>query len=304
MALQHLSLEQRLITTLHSTYIDEQIPNSAFWSIDLFHSVRHLDLHTGLQPSVFGNFFRRMAYSHNAMERLSLNACLLRDSDGELFQYMLDATAHLDIEASDSILPRLKDLSVCGFDLALPWYSVLRKVINFERLDRLHISKCYSGPMFFADLGSDPTIESLHLKHIAVDCLNEDSHGRREEGLRPAPIDSCLEEVLGKCGPLVSLHVGWYEQWIKKRETGLIRNILDKIHRHGEALRVLALCPHKANDNFEEKIDSLGVNLDLVCKACPNLEQLEYQLGPGVLVDTSNNREVDTVLDDFVVRHF
>ncbi|KAJ4301310.1 hypothetical protein N0V90_003401 [Kalmusia sp. IMI 367209] len=237
-------------------------------------------------------FPRDVLRDFRSIESLSITADLYQPSSEEVHQYLWAATDWLHLGSSDNVTPQLKALCLCGFDMELPWLPALRKFVNFERLVRLQITKCYAASKFFADLGADAEIKELRLKHLAVDSLNQ-GWGETED----LPIDKSMELVLRKCRKLESLHVGWYEHWSEEREENLIQTILDHIYRDGKSLRILGVHPHNNTDD-EENVDSLGVNLERICRACPNLQQLGYQLAFGALDDL--NRESDKSLDEFV----
>ncbi|KAJ4990997.1 hypothetical protein SVAN01_03568 [Stagonosporopsis vannaccii] len=300
MVLQHLSLEQRLITTIHSSYVDEPIPNNSLWPLELFYSIRHLDLQVHWQPSILGKFFRRLVSNSNTMESLCLTADLYQNGCEEVYYQLSDATLAFESITPPRVLPRLKELALCGFDMKLPWLPVLRKFIDFSRLTSLYVTKCGSASRFFADLGSDTAINQFRLKHFAADCLTENSDYERAEGTKTVPLDRCLAKVFQKSGKLESLHVGWHEHWMEEgRAKNLIQTTVDKACSDGKSLRILAVHPHNEIEN-EYEVDSLGENLGRLCSSCPHLQQLAYQLGYGVLDDCLNSDEADKALDDFV----
>lgn len=232
------------------------------------------------------------------MESMFLTADMCENGCEEVHHQFLDATKGFESASPQNVLPRLTKLSLCGFNMGLPWLKILRKLVDFGKLSSLYVSKCQSAAHFFAELGSDAAITRFHLKHLAVDCLTLDSDYEIENHTETALLDSCLQGVFLKCGKLESLHVGWHEHWTEEpRAEFLIRTISDKLSRDGESLRILAVHPH----NGESEVDSLGEDLARACRACPNLQQLGYQLGYGVLDDCLNTEEADEALDEFVV---
>ncbi|XPS98200.1 hypothetical protein M3J09_007411 [Ascochyta lentis] len=282
MALRHLSLKQRLITNLRSSYVDSPLPMNASWPSDLFHFVRHLDLYIDGPPSQLSNCLYGLASTHTPIESLSLTLYLHHDDSEDVQQYLWAAMEESGVERPRPAMPNLRELALSGFDLSLPYLPVLQKFVKFERLTKLQVSNCHQASTFFADLGAITSIERFHLEHIAVDSLNEDPEDGADSEEEDTPIDDCLEQVFQKSGKLQSLHLGWHEHCLDARAVNTIQITLQTLYRDGESLRILSLHPHNETD-YEESVNSLGTHLERVCEACPNLEQLGYQLADGTL---------------------
>ncbi|KAJ4362782.1 hypothetical protein N0V95_001274 [Ascochyta clinopodiicola] len=296
MALRHLSLNQRFITTLHSTYVDGPLPRNSPWPSDLFYFVRHLDLYIDGHASQLGDFLHGLASTQSPIESLSLTVYLHCDDSEDVHQYLWAATEELDVEGH-AAMPKLRELTLSGFNLSIPVLQALQKIVKFERLTKLQVSGCHQASTFFAGLGTIASIEKFNLRHIAVDPLNEHSVYGNEYDEEDVPIDGCLEQVLLRSEKLESLCVGWHEHYQDERVENLLQTTLQKIYRDGKSLRILSVHPHNEHD-YEEVVNSLGKNLESVCEACPNLEQLGYQLAWGVL--DGDIGEPSEGLDEFV----
>ncbi|KAF2009781.1 hypothetical protein BU24DRAFT_82053 [Aaosphaeria arxii CBS 175.79] len=267
--------------------------------------VRHLDLHVHREPSIFGNFLHHLVSNSSPIEILCLTGDMYQSHWSEVHQYLLSATEGLDADAVNTIMPRLRELSFCGFDLSLPWLPALRKIVDFAKLTKLYVTKCDAASAFLHDLASIAEIKMFRLEHLAVDALNESSYHYDDEAASASAsaeaIDKCMANIVRESSRgLKTLHLGWHEHYEdgQGQTNILIRNLLDEIcSSHGESLRILGLHTHNYAD-YEEGVEALSPeDLERVCRACPKIEELGYQLGSGVL---DGDTEDGDALDAFV----
>jgi hypothetical protein len=179
--------------------------------------------------------------------------------------------------------PYLTSLTLQGVCLE---YVHILLLFDFPSLTGLTLLHCEQFEEFIPLLGTETENHMLQLQHLTLDMF-----AAKEENDMDS-FEECLNELLRHHYGISSLHLGWWDHRIQPAR------IPCEIITSGHLLRSLGLCQHY----FEEDVlewDTLNTHdFRLICRSCPNLLQLGYQLAND---DVFATRSQSNGYDNFMV---
>ena len=198
------------------------------------------------------------------------------------------AEAFSSLDESYGRLEKLRQLSISGIPLGIDTYG-LSKIISFPQLTHLTLWACSCSQRFISNLVHELGDQDLSLKHLGLELVDDDEVEDPDDDTPYEEDDDAVEELISRCPELKSLCLQWSDRgWIDFTLESF-KQILAIV---GQQLVVLSIHMWDTRGRLDDSEPPFWEEISL---ACPNLEQLAFNLSSGIMLNYKGGFDPDLV---------